>query len=284
MSNIEWIKLVSCGQYEHRKGLQIVDRDSTEAMIYYFNSLRGKLMRKFLGLPIYIGHPDDPEYGHPQNASIYGRVENLKAENNALWILVHWTDLGKRLFGGKFLRHLSPRWMMRKIEDRLFRPVRLISVGMTNRPNLCRGNDSSVDGSIQCAQFVENEENAHKIFPENTSENKALNHFPQDTVSSDILCANLFDLQKDANKILQKDAANLSVERPSDNLEQCVTGDGRLHVSSVTGNLSERAEEQSAKDKILTLVYERMANFCEDYQAAWNTVKHQYPALFTRKF
>jgi hypothetical protein len=248
----------------------MVDRDSADAMINYFNSLRGKFMRKFLGLPIYIGHPDDPEYGQLQNASIYGRIENLKVEGNALWILARWTNLGKKLFGGGFLCHLSPRWMMRKIRDKLFQPVRLISVGMTNRPNLCCSNDSLVDEDAKCVQPANNEENVHKVYVKNFPENETSTNPEQAVVSEGILCVKLIDNQKDATKVLNKNETNLSI--------------GGLHVSSMTKNLSGRPEEQSAKDKILTLVYERMANFGEDYQAAWNTVKHSHPALFMKNF
>jgi hypothetical protein len=229
MSGAEWIKLVSCGRYGHQKGLQVVDRGAMAAMVDCFNSLRGKLMRKFLGLPIYIGHPDDPECDGSQNSSIYGRIENLKIEDDALWILTQWTDLGRKLFGGKFFRHLSPRWMMREIENGLFHPVRLISVGMTNHPNMCCGGDLPVDVPVQCI--------------EKNEEDSQLNA----AVESDV-------------------------------------GDCELHTNSVTENLSVRVDEQPIKDRILTLVYGRMADFCEDYQVAWSAVKRQHPRLFTKNF
>jgi hypothetical protein len=48
----KWHRLVPFGQYAHRKGMQMANDGAARAMINYFNSLRGKLMRQFLGLPI----------------------------------------------------------------------------------------------------------------------------------------------------------------------------------------------------------------------------------------
>jgi phage I-like protein len=284
MSGVEWIRLVSFGRYDHRKGLQVVDRDSVDTMIDFFNSLRGKLMRKFLGLPVYVGHPDDPDYGPTQNAPIYGRVENLKIEDDALWVLVRWTALGRKLFDGKFFRHLSPRWMMREMGENLFKPVRLISIGMTNHPNLCCGHDSLIDEIVKCAQRVENKENAHKVFAKNDSENKILDNSLRNTISDAALCVDHSGNKEDANKVLCENECNLPADQTSNNSNPCVAGGGELHVNSVTKNLSERADEQPVKDKILTLVYGRMSDFCENYQIAWNAVKHQHPRLFMKKF
>jgi len=44
------------------------------------------------------------------------------------------------------------------------------------------------------------------------------------------------------------------------------------------------ATGQTFKDRILALVYEQMANFGDDYQSAWNTVKRRFPALFGENF
>jgi hypothetical protein len=159
----EWIKLVSFGQYDHPKGFQLVDCNSAKAMIDYFNSLRGKFMRRFVGLPIYVGHPDDPEYEGNQDMSIYGRVESMKIESGALWVLSRWTELGRKLFTSGFLRYLSPRWLMRKIRDRIFQPVCLISIGMTNHPNFCKGENLF---AIENVQFIENKEDANNNFAE----------------------------------------------------------------------------------------------------------------------
>jgi hypothetical protein len=106
---------------------------------------------------------DDPEYHGTGDRSIYGRVENLKIEDDALWVLSHWTELGKKLFDGGFLRYLSPRWLMRKVRDRIFQPVRLISVGMTNHPNLYKENFSSSADGAQYSQFSKNEGTANKV-------------------------------------------------------------------------------------------------------------------------
>lgn len=260
MSNIEWIKLVEFGQYQHPKGLQIVDRSAAEAIIEYFSSLRGKFMRKFLGLPIYVGHPDDPEYDESHNKTVYGRIENMKIEDNALWILSHWTEVGRKIFYNGFLKYLSPRWMMKKLNDEVFLPIRLLSVGLTNHPNLrskyiTKAMENSVnDEGGKCAEQSDNQEIANKIF----------NEVEQNNLSNggNISLENIVEFQ------------DVSQEAEDANFYE------NLHTYSLTNNLVERKFELSFKDKILKLVYEQMTNSGDDYQSAWMTVKRQNPGLF----
>jgi hypothetical protein len=103
----KWYKLVPFGQYAHHKGMQVLSDDAARAIINYFNSLPGKLMRKFPGLPIYMGHLDDRARESAGDRTIYGRVEDLKIKGEALWALLRWTKLGQKVFSGRFLRHLS---------------------------------------------------------------------------------------------------------------------------------------------------------------------------------
>jgi hypothetical protein len=253
-------------------------------MVNYFNSLRGKLMRKFLGLPIYIGHPDDPEYDGAGDRSIYGRVENLKVEDDVLWVLSRWTELGKKLFDGGFLRYLSPRWLMRKVRDRIFQPVRLISIGMTNHPNLCRGKVSSSAGGAQCLQLPKNEGIANKVRPKNETKSEILTNPVQDAILDGGLCAKRLENQKDANEVSAENNPVSAGECATGGSEENGVSGGGLHVSSLTENLFERTNGQPCKDRILALVYEQMANFGDDYQSAWNTVKRRFPALFGENF
>ncbi|MDR2436179.1 MAG: phage protease [Puniceicoccales bacterium] len=276
----KWHRLVPFGQYAHRKGMQVVNAGAAHAMINYFNSLRGKLMRKFLGLPIYIGHPDDRECENAGDGTVYGRVENLKIRDGALWALLRWTKLGQRLFSGGFLRHLSPRWMMRKISDRIFQPIRLISIGMTNHPNLYGEGDVPA-GQGQGPQAIENTGSASEVCGKN--EIKGAPHIGND-VSSDAACAEDPNCKGDADKICAESGDIPNKEDSTVTPDGCGKNGGGLHIDSLTENLSKRPNGQSCGDRILALVHEQMINFGDDYQSAWNAVKRRFPALFREKF
>ncbi len=261
---MEWIKLVEFGQYQHSKGLQVVDRDSAENMVEYFHSLRGKFMRRFLGLPIYIGHPDDPEYTDRQDKTIYGRIENLKIEDDALWILSRWTSMGKKIFGNKFLKYLSPRWMMKKLSDKIFSPVRLLSVGLTNHPNVrCEHTVNVIEqnNDKQLSELVDNEGVTNISSDENLSDASTI---------IDDTNANQNSTEMDVSSPVVEDAT-------ADNSESF---DSRWHTCSLSDNLVERRPEMNTKDKILRLVYDHMLHTGDDYQSAWMTVKRQNPGLF----
>jgi len=60
----EWVRLATYGTHPHAKGRQQFTRQAAQEMVRYFNSLRGRLARRFGGIPIYIGHPDDPAFAH----------------------------------------------------------------------------------------------------------------------------------------------------------------------------------------------------------------------------
>ncbi len=257
MNNMEWIKLIDFGEYRHQKGLQIVSRYSAEKMIEYFRSLRGKFMRHFLGLPIYIGHPDDLEYTDSRDKTVYGRIENMKIEDNALWILSRWTSIGKKIFKHEFLKYLSPRWMMEKVADGIFSPVRLLSVGLTNHPN------------VRCAHIVHPVEDiSHVADIEELSElvdNK--------NVTNESLCNDVENGESDESSL----NAEYEIMDVNDDIKKF---EATLHTSSLTDNLFTRCTEPSTKDKILKLVYNHMSLSGDNYQSAWMTVKRQNPGLF----
>ena len=135
----DWLCLAAFGEYTHSCGVQCLSRESAETMLRAFNSLRSRLERAFAGVPIYIGHPDDAQFlgepGHTDTRA-YGWIRELKIENNALWMLPKWSKAGREILENAFYKYLSPRWAMRHIEGRRYEPVKLISVGLTNTPNI----------------------------------------------------------------------------------------------------------------------------------------------------
>ena len=135
----QWIKLTDYGEYSHARGLQRLTRESARTMVNYFNSLRGRLARRFRGLPVYIGHPDDPSFanqpGH-RDTRAYAWIQGLDDREDGLWVLPKWGAAGRELLSNAFYKFLSPRWAMKAVEPGVFEPVRLLSVGLTNQPNI----------------------------------------------------------------------------------------------------------------------------------------------------
>ena len=135
----QWIRLTGYGEFSHARGLQRLNRESARTMVSYFNSLRGRLARRFGGLPVYIGHPDDPSFanqpGHSDTRA-YAWIQALDDREDGLWALLKWGAAGRELLSNAFYKFLSPRWAMKAVEPGVFEPVRLLSVGLTNQPNI----------------------------------------------------------------------------------------------------------------------------------------------------
>lgn len=122
--------LAPFGEWSHRLGLQIVDTEAAEAMA-------ADLARRWRAAPIFLGHPDDATIQAPVRfRGSLGRVVSLRVRQGFLEAAVRWRRLGRALVEAGAVRFLSPRWEMTPLEASGFRPVRLISVGLTNTPNL----------------------------------------------------------------------------------------------------------------------------------------------------
>ena len=137
-----WIRLVSFGDHKHPKGIQQVTRRATETMVSNFGSFVNQTMQKFRGdpgLPIYIGHPDDEQFagkpGH-EDTRAHAWITEMQTRDDGLYIKPKWSNTGKEIIENAHFKYISPRWVMRKIARGIFEPVRLISVGLTNNPNI----------------------------------------------------------------------------------------------------------------------------------------------------
>ena len=140
----EWVRLTPKGAFPNPRGLQVVDDTSISTMVEGFNSLAARVQRLFRGLPIYEGHPDDPEWAknHPgAKADAVGRIKELQGREDGLYARVAYNDAGKTMITGEAAPYSnqSPRWGMVPITyqgKKAFRPVVLMSVGLTNQPNI----------------------------------------------------------------------------------------------------------------------------------------------------
>ena len=137
----EWIQLTPFGEFRHRQGLQRVDRAAAEAMTAHFKSFWSRLGRAFGGLPFYVGHPDVQELAGPQpDPKARGWIMDLEARADGLYAQVRWTEEGRGMIQDRQFKFYSPYWQVETIGQEaglpLFRPVRLLSAGLTNQPNL----------------------------------------------------------------------------------------------------------------------------------------------------
>lgn len=138
-SPARWLKLADYGDWPHARGLQRLTQPAATRLAHGFKSLLGRLRRRFTGVPIYIGHPDDPSFaGQPghDDTRAYAWVSNLEARPDGLHLLARWSEPGRELLRHSFYKFLSPRWEMRPVAPGVFEPTRLLSIGLTNHPNI----------------------------------------------------------------------------------------------------------------------------------------------------
>ena len=138
-SSSEWLKLAGYGDHPHTRGVQRLTRAAAEAIVKQHNSLYSKLRRYFGGVPVYIGHPDDVQFrgqpGHTDTRA-YAWIHQLEARNDGLWALPTWSKTGREIVANAHYKHLSPRWKLLENADGSWTPIELISIGLTNQPNI----------------------------------------------------------------------------------------------------------------------------------------------------
>lgn len=131
-----WFKISPYGTFRGKTPgrPQHVSPDNAKLMEGAFNSLLGKLGRKFRGVPIYHGHPDvDPEVWTDDRR--IGKLSQLQARADGLWGYAEWNSLGEQNKAEGWWIYPSPRWDSPPGQTR-FEPDRLISVGLTNTPRI----------------------------------------------------------------------------------------------------------------------------------------------------
>jgi len=130
-----WLQLVAYGQYTHAIGQQIFHRQHADTLVKDFYRLKKRCIRFFQPMCIYQGHPDDPAFASTDDRP-YGYIQHIKADTSGLWINASWTPLGEEALLKSRLKHFSPRWRIDKQADGYWAPIELVSVGLTNQPNI----------------------------------------------------------------------------------------------------------------------------------------------------
>lgn len=131
----EWLQISPYGEFPNRKGKQIVTKARADMMVVAFNSIVSRASRIFMGLPIYVGHPDVDPDRWPDDRRI-GKITALEARADGLYGKVAWNDLGLRNREQGYHVYPSPAWFFPKNDRGIVEPDELISVGMTNTPQI----------------------------------------------------------------------------------------------------------------------------------------------------
>ena len=153
------------GEWPHEEGLQRFGRAEADEMVGYFRNGWNTLKRAVSGLPIFKGHPDlapelrrqlpriedsttrrrletriaalDRQY--PDTAR-YGAIGDMEARDDGLYLRPVLADTGSALVRDQGLKCFSPHWLAQRVENPggrpVFRPVALLSIGLTDRPNI----------------------------------------------------------------------------------------------------------------------------------------------------
>ena len=116
------------GNWPHAKGNQVVDGLAADRMK---SASEGFFPRE---IPIYVGHPDEKSARCKDKR--VGVVRKIFKAEDGILVEAQYDDATFEKIKSGEIRCMSPRWEMDKIGDGEFRPVRLVSVGLTNNPNI----------------------------------------------------------------------------------------------------------------------------------------------------
>jgi len=180
-----WFRLAPYGEFPQtietprgpRRIVQLVDRESAEAMAANFQRLGAQAANLFRGAPIYEGHPDNGAWRARNpgvQAKAVGRIKEIEAREDVPWARAVFNEAGIQLISGDAAPYSgqSPNWDMEEVEGRpgVYRPVVLRSVGLLNTPNIAENaiglNESRSEAPEAGAQEQENKKETNHMKPE----------------------------------------------------------------------------------------------------------------------
>lgn len=228
-----WLRITPWGEYPHRAGRQQVDAAAGQAMVAAFNSLRSRVARMFRGLPVYAGHPDMDAAAY-QDRRRYGKITDLETREDGLYGKVEWNDLGTLAIEQGHYLYASPAWRLRK-DGAFVRPTELISVGLTNTPNIPGDPWAENERTEMPAWITEALVKSGRLVAGETDEAKietAFNTLLTDAARVPELAANV------ATLTTERDAAKAAAEKAATDLAAANT----RATAAETATTSERAE------------------------------------------
>ncbi len=280
----DWLQLSPYGEFPHSRGLQRVDRAAVDVLVAQFNSFRGRLGRLFGGVPFYIGHPDVPNASDLADRKAYGWVNQLEAREDGLYGLVKWSDAGLDLLKNAYFKYLSPYWEAREIGNqngrRVYQPVALVSVGLTNQPNI-PVRPLANEQKVQQEETERTEENLEKKATKETKgEKEPSGRNPAEQLEFAFVQGSSGTSRGDETQTLPRSER---AENHQSLLTSTATPVRKMHCESLTNNLGSRRGE-------LVLMYNRRDRIQEavlaktrlgmSYDEAWESVKREHSAWF----
>jgi phage I-like protein len=138
------------GSQEQQTFIQRLDQAAGAAMANEFGSLAGKVRRWLFGVPVYRRHPDLADHSpgvvtdnQASDRSQHGMITGLEARADGLYGRVALNSAGQAAVENDKLKYLSPFWWCRvggqQGSATVVTPARLISAGLTDRPNITGG-------------------------------------------------------------------------------------------------------------------------------------------------
>ena len=124
------------GRHPHERGMQIVDSAAAGEMGRGVSAL-WKIFKEKFGcgnpVPVYRSHPDSENFVNALDKMTYGAVKKVYAGERGVMAQIDWCNDFRKL-PKKMM--FSPRWKMARQPDGNFRPIRLLSIGLTYTPNI----------------------------------------------------------------------------------------------------------------------------------------------------
>lgn len=256
--------LTPYGDYKHTAGIQRIDRRCAKELAEAFNGPLRKLHRLWAGLPVYIGHPDDEEFagkpGH-KDTTRYGHISGLEAREDGLYAQIKWSKAGLRLVADETYRHLSPRWVAAEQEKGIYRPIRLLSCGLTNSPNLpCPPLANSTGGEPK-------RDTAQKLAEEVSAEVARV--LDRAIAEARIAPTERAEWERKLAVDFDSAAHALANQRPL------------LSMGSRTRGLQESRNKANKRDTFLEAVAQRSAETGESFEESWQAMKRERPTYFS---
>ncbi len=132
--------IIPYGEWPHSQGIQQFAREQADAIVDNFKSGWARFKRAVIGLPVFKGHPDlrGLENEYPDKRE-YGQIADMEARPEGLAIKQVLSAAGAALVEAGH-RFISPHWLANEVGERngvkIYKPVLMKSVGLTNRPNI----------------------------------------------------------------------------------------------------------------------------------------------------
>jgi len=135
-----WVQVTPCGEFPHVGAgvTQVIDREACDRIAADFNARRSVI--NFPGVLVDFDHFSlDTE----KSSEAAGWISDLESRDTGLWARVRWSDAGLSAVQGGRFRLMSPVFPPPSACEDLgcgkIRPVMLVSVALTNEPNIKGG-------------------------------------------------------------------------------------------------------------------------------------------------